>query len=283
MSLDNLTHRSSEAHRGGTTSSPQSATRSRRPPPPILEFCAVSKAYRQPGFLKTKVFTALDDFSLAVPPGEVFGLLGPNGAGKTTAIKLMLGLLFPTRGEVRLFGQPIPDTRLLQRVGYVPEGGGLYPYLTCRETIEFFTRLSGAFADPDRVLDQVGLGGEQGRLVRDCSRGMRQRVALAQALAHRPDLLVLDEPTSGLDPLALQDMRRLILALREAGKTIFFSSHQISEVEKVCDRVGILVQGKLARLIARKEWEGKPAALEQAFAETVGSRGEVRPIRWEPA
>lgn len=256
-------------------------------PTPALELRAVSKIYRRPGFLKTKTFTALHDLTLSVQPGEVFGLLGLNGAGKTTAIKLMLGLLFPTRGEVRLFGQRMPSTRLLGRVGYLPEGGGLYPYLTCRETVEFFGRLSSAGkGDPKRrdwanVLEQVGLGGHQNKLVKECSKGMRQRVALAQALVHDPDLLVLDEPTSGLDPLALQDMRRLILALRQKGKTIFFSSHQISEVEKVCDRVGILVRGELARLLGRQAWEGKPDALERAFTRTVAQSGEVASIRWQ--
>ena len=194
--------------------------------------------------------TGLDGLDLAVEPGTVFGYVGANGAGKTTTIKAVLGLIRPTRGEVLLFGKSsrLPDSR--REVGFLPESPYFYEYLTGRETVDFYARLSGMQARErgprvDEVLERVGLSGAADRPVRTYSRGMRQRLGLAQAIVHRPRLAILDEPMSGLDPMGRRDVRALIQELARAGTTVFFSSHILSDVEALCDRVGVLAEGRL--------------------------------------
>ena len=191
---------------------------------------------------------ALRDLSLVVQPGEVFGFLGPNGAGKTTTIKILLGLARPTAGQAWLFGQPAGDPRVRRRVGYLPENFRFHDWLTGEQLLEFHARLAGLSRAERRaripeVLALVGLAGRGGDRVRAYSKGMTQRIGLAQALVHQPDLVLLDEPTSALDPVGRREVRDLIRGLRERGITVFLNSHLLSEVEMVCDRVAIVDHG----------------------------------------
>ncbi len=215
-----------------------------------LEFEQVSKEYR--GFLGRRRFRALDNFSLQVQQGEIFGFLGPNGAGKTTAIHLAMGFMLPTAGTGRLLGERFGHETARRRVGFLPENIALYPR-RAEQLVRFYGALNGMkganLARRAReVLEQVRLQEDFGRNVSKFSRGMLQRVGLAQALVNDPDLLILDEPTSALDPVARVGVRELLLQARGAGKTIFLSSHLLSEVEQVCDRVGVLYRGRLVRL-----------------------------------
>ncbi|NML08122.1 ABC transporter ATP-binding protein [Sphingomonas sp. G-3-2-10] len=189
---------------------------------------------------------ALDALSLAVPAGGVFGLLGPNGAGKTTLLRIVTGLVYADGGAVRLFGEPAgPATR--RRIGAFIEAPAFYPFLGARETIAVLARVSGVDADPDALLERVGLGAAADRKVGGFSLGMKQRLAIAAALAARPELLILDEPTNGLDPEGILEMRRLVRELADRdGLTVLLSSHLLDEVERVCDRVAILNRGRLA-------------------------------------
>jgi ABC-2 type transport system ATP-binding protein len=214
------------------------------------------------------------DVSLAVAPGESFGLLGLNGSGKTTTFKLALGLLHPSAGEIHALGKPPADAAALAEIGFLPELPYFYPFLTPRESLRFYGLLSGLPKSelPDRIrdaLESVGLGAHADRRIGEFSKGMVQRVGLAQAIIHDPRLIILDEPVSGLDPLAIKDIRDLLGRLRGRGKTLIVSSHSISELEKICDRVGILKEGRLARVIAQKEWQGAGEGLEGLFVETV--------------
>lgn len=202
------------------------------------------------GHLGIGTTRAVDGLDLAVPAGEIFGLLGPNGAGKTTTLKMMLGLLKPDAGRVLLFGRPPSDADARSRIGFLPEHPYFYDYLTAREFLDFYGRLQGIPADvrPSRVRDairRVGLEGTENTALRKFSKGMVQRLGLAQAIQHDPDLVILDEPMSGLDPVGRREVRDLILGLRAAGKTVFFSSHILQDAEMVCDRVAILVRGRL--------------------------------------
>ncbi|MHC4201813.1 MAG: ABC transporter ATP-binding protein, partial [Planctomycetota bacterium] len=183
-----------------------------------------------------KPVTGLDGLDLEVEPGTVFGYVGANGSGKTTTIKTILGLIRPTRGEALLFGKSSRLSESRREVGFLPEAPYFYEYLTGRETVDFYARLSGMHSREratrtDEVLERVGISGAAGRAVRTYSRGMRQRLGLAQAIVHRPKLAILDEPMSGLDPLGRRDVRSLIQELARDGTTVFFSSHILSDVE----------------------------------------------------
>ncbi len=208
----------------------------------------VTKAFR--GHLGVGRTVAVRGLTLGVEGGGIFGLLGPNGAGKTTTLKMMVGLLRPDRGTVLLFGRPPSDPAARIRLGFLPENPYFYDYLTGEEFLDFYGRLRG-LAGRERwrrvreVLGQVGLAGRERTPLRKCSKGMVQRLGLAQALLHEPDLLILDEPMSGLDPLGRRDVRDLILAQRAAGRTVLFSSHILQDAETICDRVAILVGGAL--------------------------------------
>jgi ABC-2 type transport system ATP-binding protein len=202
------------------------------------------------GFWRPRPYRALDRLSLSVDEGEVFGFLGPNGAGKSTTLKLLLQLLFPTSGAARILGRPAGDLQVRRRIGFLPENPFFYDYLTAEELLAYFARLFGlrgadAAARVSRVLDDVGLGAERRLRLRQYSKGMIQRVGLAQALLNEPDVLFLDEPMSGLDPLGRRQVRQVILRLRDRGCTVFFSSHILSDAEALCSRVGIVVQGRL--------------------------------------
>src|SRR5580704_159713 len=202
------------------------------------------------GFWRKRPYRALDRLTLDVEPGEVFGFLGPNGAGKTTTLKLLMQLVFPTSGRAELLGRPLGDLSVKRRIGYLPENPYFYDHLTAEELLHYFAGLFGySSADrrarTDRLLDQVGIGAERRLQLRKFSKGMLQRVGIAQALINDPDLVILDEPMSGLDPLGRRDLRTLILGLRDRGCTVFFSSHVLSDAETLCSRVAILAKGRL--------------------------------------
>jgi len=187
-----------------------------------------------------------------VPRGQVFGFLGPNGAGKTTTVKILLGLVAATSGQARLFGQPVGDAEARRRVGYLPENFRFHDWLTGAELLDLHARLAGVSqADRQRripqVLEMVGLGGRGADHIRSYSKGMTQRIGLAQAVIHEPDLVLLDEPTSALDPVGRREVRDLIRSLRAQGMTVFLNSHLLSEVEMVCDRVAIVDRGRVVR------------------------------------
>jgi ABC-2 type transport system ATP-binding protein len=191
--------------------------------------------------------TAVSDLTLSVDEGEVFGFLGPNGAGKSTTINVLLDFVRPTSGTARVFGHDVNDESVAvrARTGVLPEGFDVYDRLTGRAHVEFAAESKDVDADPDAVLERVGLGDAAGRKAGGYSKGMRQRLALAMALVGDPDLLVLDEPSSGLDPAGAKEMREIVLEEAERGTTVFFSSHILEQVEAVCDRVGILRGGEL--------------------------------------
>lgn len=220
-------------------------------PPPVVQISELRKVYRTGFWLNQKV-VSLKSCSLTVYQGETFGLLGPNGAGKTTLLKLLLGIVRPSSGRGFLLGQPLGDRAVKQRVGYLPENAYFYDYLT---GWEFLQMAAGLFQIPTSVqrqripqlLELVGLSQSAARKkqLRQYSKGMLQRIGLAQALINDPEVIFLDEPMSGLDPLGRYQMRSIILSLQDQGKTIFFNSHILSEVEQICDRVAILAQGEL--------------------------------------
>ncbi|HAZ07105.1 MAG TPA: multidrug ABC transporter ATP-binding protein [Elusimicrobia bacterium] len=249
-----------------------------------LSFKHVGKMYRRSHLGRVSETVGLDGLDLDVRQGEVFGLLGLNGSGKTTAIKLLMGLHLPTKGAVSVLGRSVPDIEILARIGYAPEAAYLNRSLTGRENLRLFAALSRlpATGREERVTDMlkdVGLAHAADKRLSEYSKGMLQRASLAQALIHDPELIVMDEPVTGLDPLAIKEVRALILWLKGKGKTVLFSSHDISEVEKVCDRIGILSGGRLARVMAQDEWRGKPDALEDAFAASVKRTDGVGEIR----
>ncbi len=218
----------------------------------------LNKTFRKP--FSGKKVEAVRGVSFEVARGEVFGFVGPNGAGKTTSIKMLTGLIFPTSGRATIFGESVPSPHAMKRVGFLPENPYVYPYLTPREFVTLCAELSGVarkeiFSRVEKTIARVGMSEAIDRPVRALSKGMGQRVGLASALVHDPDLLILDEPMSGLDPVGRKDVRDLILEERSRGKTVFFSTHILGDVETLCDRVCILrkgsvvVSGKLRELL----------------------------------
>jgi ABC-2 type transport system ATP-binding protein len=204
------------------------------------------------GFWRKRPYRALDRLSIEVEQGEVFGFLGPNGAGKTTTLKLLMQLVYPTSGRAEILGQPVGDLSVKQRLGYLPENPYFYDYLTAEELLSYFAGLFGYSAADRRVrvsrlLDEVGIGRQRKLQLRKFSKGMLQRVGIAQALINDPDVVIFDEPMSGLDPLGRRDVRALILRLRDRGCTVFFSSHVLSDAEALCSRVAILAKGRLMK------------------------------------
>jgi ABC-2 type transport system ATP-binding protein len=197
-----------------------------------------------------KASTVLTDVSLRVRQGEIFGFLGHNGAGKTTTMKILLGLLRATSGKVELLGAPAGEVDAHARIGYLPESPYFYDYLTAEEFLTFYGKLAKLSAGSIRsrvpeLLKRVGLDEARHRQLRKFSKGMLQRIGLAQAMVHDPELIILDEPMSGLDPMGRKEVRDLILSLRDQGKTVFFSTHILSDVEMICDSVGILARGRM--------------------------------------
>ena len=215
---------------------------------PILKVKGLEKTFRL-GFFRKRV-DAVRGVDFEVFDGEIFGLLGPNGAGKTTSMKMVLRLIFPTAGSIELFGDTSRKPKTMQRVGYLPENPYVYQYLKPPEFLDLCGRLVGMdratrAKKSDELIERVGLAHAADRPIGKFSKGMMQRIGLAQALLHDPELLVLDEPMSGLDPIGRKEVRDLILEHRDRGKTILLTSHILSDVEMVCDRVGILQRGKM--------------------------------------
>jgi ABC-2 type transport system ATP-binding protein len=228
-----------------------------------------SSEFRQ----STKV--ALSGLDLEVNVGEVFGFLGPNGAGKTTAINVLLGFVPPTRGAAYLFGIDVRQPIARQRIGYLPEMTYYYKFLTAEELLRFYAKIFGlSRTETDQRIDQllklVELEPARKRPIKSYSKGMQQRIGLAQALINNPDLLILDEPTSGLDPLGRMKVREIIQRLKNEGKTVFFSSHELGEVETICDRVAIIKQGELKAVGTVAGITGQRASLEKAFLDIIG-------------
>jgi ABC-2 type transport system ATP-binding protein len=214
----------------------------------IVETRKLTKIYRD--FWGRQKKTALRALNMEIRQGEIFGLLGPNGSGKTTTVKLLLGLLYPTDGEAFVFGRPAADVVKNERVGYLPEESYLYRFLNAEETLDFYGRLfnlppSRRETKAQELIEIVGLKADRKRPLREYSKGMRQRIGLAQALINDPDLVILDEPTSGLDPLGARWMKDLIRDLKTRGKTIIMCSHRLEDVQDVCDRIAILNEGEL--------------------------------------
>jgi len=243
--------------------------------PSPIEIRNLSKTYRL-GFFMNRQVRALQSLDLSLMPGQVYGLLGPNGAGKSTTIKILLNLVQPSAGEARLFGRPPAEREARRRVGYVPENPAPYEYLTGREFVTLSGRLTGMSGKElddrvNEVLGMVQMTRAANLQIRRYSKGMVQRVALAQALVSKPDLLILDEPTSGLDPVGRRQIRDLILEERHRGTTVLFCTHIIPDVEALCDRVAVLVGGRRVR-------EGSVAELVSSQATHVELTVEGLPL-----
>src|SRR6266481_6422720 len=218
-------------------------------PQGAIEIENLSKEYPY-GFLHLKKRKSLEDLTMRVEAGEVFGFLGPNGAGKSTTIKLLMRLIFPTAGTARILGKSIDDVSMHGSIGYLPEQPYFYEYLTAHEVLDYFAKFHGLTANDRKarvqaMLKKVGLDTAKKIQLRKYSKGMLQRVGLAQAILHDPQVVVLDEPMSGLDPLGRREVRDIILELKRDGRTVLFSTHVLSDAEMLCDRVGVIVGGKL--------------------------------------
>jgi ABC-2 type transport system ATP-binding protein len=217
---------------------------------PAVRVTGVSKVFPVP--FSRRAVVAVRDLNLSIAAGEVYGLLGPNGSGKSTTLKIILGLVAPSRGSAEIFGRDSARVASRESVGFLPESPYFYKYLTGRETLRFYGKLCGLTGERltrriDELLDLVGLTSAADRRLRTYSKGMLQRIGLAQALVNDPRVLVLDEPTAGVDPAGSRDIRDLILGLKQRGVTVLLSSHLLEQVQEVCDRVGILANGVLVR------------------------------------
>jgi ABC-2 type transport system ATP-binding protein len=216
---------------------------------PAIEIEGLTKDYAV-GFWRKRMRRSLDNLTLQVEEGEAFGFLGPNGAGKTTTLKLLMSLIFPSAGTARVRGRSIDDVRMHREIGYLPEQPYFYDYLTAQELLTYYAQLSGVPADGrarriSAILERFGLADSARVQLRKYSKGMLQRVGLAQAILHDPKVVFLDEPMSGLDPLGRREVREMIQQMRNEGKTVFFSTHILSDAEALCDRVAIIYQGEL--------------------------------------
>jgi len=238
----------------------------------VININQLTKAYLL-GLGQTKI-VALEGLDLEVKEGEVFGFLGPNGAGKTTTIKVLVGLMRPTSGTAQLFGEEGSNAKVRSKIGFLAESPYFYEYLTALEFLAFYGQLFDLSKNDIKqrssaLLKQVGLESSENVQLRKFSKGMLQRIGIAQALINDPELVILDEPMSGLDPIGRKEMRELMRALKSQGKTIFFSSHIIHDVEVICDRVGILVHGKLLAIGRIDEIVEEKETLEDAFMRIV--------------
>src|SRR5580700_2637977 len=263
---------------------------------PAIEILGLEKTYSV-GFWRKRPKRALHPLQLTVEDGEIFGFLGPNGAGKTTTLKLLMGLVFPTAGTARILGREWTDPSVKAQIGFLPEQPYFYDYLTAHELLEYYGQLSGVPPKErkqrvEQVLDQVGLSDVQGVQLRKFSKGMLQRAGIAQAILHNPKLVFFDEPMSGLDPMGRREVRDLMEQLKHEGKTVFFSTHILSDAEALCDRVAVIHQGEL-RGIGRVEdltssvqgkveviWQGTlvPASIKALGAECHVTGDRVRAI-----
>lgn len=251
---------------------------------PVIVTESLTKVYKAP--LEPSV-TALQDLNLEVYPGEVFALVGPNGSGKTTTLKLLLGLIFPTRGTARVFGENPRSVEVKRRIGFMPDGPYFYGHLTGNELLDFYADIlqiprSQKKQRIEELVELVGMKGRSHLQVRTYSKGMIQRIGLAQALLNDPELVLLDEPTAGLDPIGTRDVKDIILKMRQQGKTVFLCSHLLSDVERIADRVAVLHQGRLIRLgtmeellVVKGRFEVQASRLSAEALEALGRMGEV--------
>jgi ABC-2 type transport system ATP-binding protein len=237
------------------------------------------------GFWRKRPHRALDRLTIEVAPGEVFGFLGPNGAGKTTTLKLLMQLTYPTSGRAEILGRPVGDVRVRRRIGFLAENPYFYDYLTAEELLTYFASLFG-YTGPERrrrvstLLDQVGIGAERRLQLRRFSKGMLQRIGIAQALVNDPEVVFLDEPMSGLDPIGRHEIRELMLRLRDKGCTLFFSSHILADAEALCSRVAVLAGGRLTAIgsltdlvaFEARGWELVVTDLRRDVLDRVGTR-----------
>jgi ABC-2 type transport system ATP-binding protein len=263
---------------------------------PAIEILGLEKTYMV-GFWRKRPKRALRPLHLTVEEGEIFGFLGPNGAGKTTTLKMLMGLVFPTGGSARLLGKDWNDPEVKAQIGFLPEQPYFYDYLTAHELLDYYGQLSGMSANDrktkvDEMLHRVGLTDVKGMQLRKFSKGMLQRVGIAQAILHNPKLVFFDEPMSGLDPLGRREVRDLMEQLKQAGTTVFFSTHILSDAEALCDRVAIIHKGELRGVGAVEEltsavqgkvevvWQGTqiPASMKALGAECHLSGETVRAI-----
>src|SRR5216117_4005995 len=243
-------------------------------PEPAIEIESLTKDYPT-GFLHLKTKRSLENLSMRIEEGESFGFLGPNGAGKSTTIKLLMGIIFPTSGSAKILGRPTTDVEMHKDIGYLPEQPYFYDYLTAAELLDYFARFYGmkAAERKDRVaklLKKVGLETAGKIQLRKYSKGMLQRVGLAQAILHDPKVVILDEPMSGLDPIGRREVRDIILELKREGRTILFSTHILSDAEMLCDRVGVIVGGRLRGAGAPGQIVGVAAKATEIFFELTG-------------
>jgi ABC-2 type transport system ATP-binding protein len=263
---------------------------------PAIEILGLEKTYSV-GFWRKRPKSALHPLQLTVDDGEIFGFLGPNGAGKTTTLKLLMGLVFPTAGSARILGREWTDPSVKAQIGFLPEQPYFYDYLTAHELLEYYGQLSGVHAKQrkqrvEQVLDQVGLSDVRGVQLRKFSKGMLQRVGIGQAILHDPKLVFFDEPMSGLDPMGRREVRDLMEQLKHEGKTVFFSTHILSDAEALCDRVAIIHKGELRGVGAVEDltssvqgkveviWHGTqvPASIKALGAECHVTGDRVRAI-----
>ena len=263
---------------------------------PAIEILGLEKTYSV-GFWRKRPKRALHPLQLTVEDGEIFGFLGPNGAGKTTTLKLLMGLVFPTAGSARILGREWTDPSVKAQIGFLPEQPYFYDHLTAHELLEYYGQLSGVPAKQrkqrvEQVLDQVGLRDVRGVQLRKFSKGMLQRVGIGQAILHDPKLVFFDEPMSGLDPMGRREVRDLMEQLKHQGKTVFFSTHILSDAEALCDRVAIIHQGELRGVGAVEDltssvqgkveviWQGTqvPASIKALGAECHVTGDRVRAI-----
>ncbi len=261
-----------------------------------IEILGLEKTYSV-GFWRKRPKRALQPLHLTVEDGEIFGFLGPNGAGKTTTLKLLMGLVFPTAGSARILGRDWTDPQVKAQIGFLPEQPYFYDYLTAHELLEYYGQLSGVLAKQrkhrvEQVLQQVGLRDVQGVQLRKFSKGMLQRVGIGQAILHDPRLVFFDEPMSGLDPMGRREVRDLMVQLKHEGKTVFFSTHILSDAETLCDRVAIIHKGELRGVGAVEDltssvqgkvevvWHGTqiPASIKALGAECHVTGDRVRAI-----
>lgn len=246
----------------------------------IIKYSSVTKKYNS--WPRGNKVLALNDFSLQIEQGEVFGFLGPNGAGKSTALKILLNFVYPSAGTVSLMGRNVSDSRARSLVGYLPENPYFYDYLTAKEILWFGGKASGLHKREihdrtEMLLDRMGLKASSDRPLRTYSKGMVQRAGIALALIHNPDVVVLDEPMSGLDPIGRKLVGDLIRELKSQGKTVFFSSHILTDVERFCDRAGIIVGGRLRLVGNMADLLSGEGTLENVFMREVQATGEGGP------
>lgn len=228
-----------------------------------IEILGLAKSYTG-GFWRKSLKPALEPLHLAVEDGETFGFLGPNGAGKTTTLKLLMGIIFPTSGTARILGRDFRDPQVKKQIGFLPEQPYFYDYLNATELLDYYAQLSGISAGERRkrvpaLLDRVGLADAGRKQLRKFSKGMLQRVGIAQAIVHDPQVVFLDEPMSGLDPAGRREIRELIQQLKSEGKTIFFSTHILSDAEALCDRVAVVHKGELRGIGVVEDLKSKTA------------------------